>query len=101
MRYDALVQKVKAAVFDSAARTSPELRRAVGDQRLTNVPENLRAYVTKVARHAYKVTDDDVEQLKRAGYSEDEIFELTASAAVGAALMRLDRASRLLQETPR
>ena len=47
-------------------------------------------FLDKVRRHAYKVTDRDVEALKAAGHSEDEIFEQTVSAAVAAGLERLD-----------
>ena len=101
MRYDALVQRLKTSVFDSAGHTSSELRRAVGDQRLQDVPETLRDYVAKVAKYAYKVTDDDVAALKAAGYSEDQIFEITASAAVGTALARLDRGMAAVRESGR
>jgi alkylhydroperoxidase family enzyme len=45
--------------------------------------------VEKVARHAYKVTDADVDGLREAGYSEDAIFEVTLAAALGAAHARL------------
>jgi len=100
MRYDALVQRLKAAVFDSAGHASGELRRAVAEQRLEDVPTPLRDYVAKVAKYAYKVTDEDVAALKSAGYSEDQIFEITASAAVGAALARLDRGMAALRESP-
>ena len=44
-----------------------------------------------MARHAYKLTDDDLNALRRAGSSEDAIFEITVSAALGAALDRLER----------
>jgi alkylhydroperoxidase family enzyme len=43
-----------------------------------------------VRLHAYKVTDRDVEELKSAGFTEDEIFQHTVSAAVAAGLQRLD-----------
>ncbi len=55
-----------------------------------NAPERMNAYLEKVHLHAYKVTDRDVEELKEAGFSEDEIFEHTVSAAVAAGLERLD-----------
>jgi alkylhydroperoxidase family enzyme len=42
-----------------------------------------------VRRHAFKVTDDDVQALRSAGYSEDQIFEMTVAAAYGAAAARL------------
>jgi alkylhydroperoxidase family enzyme len=54
------------------------------------VPPDLAAYVQKVRSRAYTVTDAEVEALKAAGHSEDEIFEQTVSAAVGAGLLRLD-----------
>jgi hypothetical protein len=43
-----------------------------------------------VRRGAYTVTDADVQELKAAGLSEDEIFELTVSTAVGVGLGRLE-----------
>jgi hypothetical protein len=53
------------------------------------IPEPLAVYVEKVARYAYRVTDDDVRALLAAGYSEDQIFEATLSVALGAAQSRL------------
>jgi len=47
------------------------------------------------------VTDADIEGLLRAGFSEDEIFEVTASAALGAALARLERGLAVLEESAR
>jgi alkylhydroperoxidase family enzyme len=55
-------------------------------------PPEFARYLQKVRLHAYKVTDEDVEELKRAGFTEDEIFEHTVSAAVAAGLERLDTA---------
>jgi len=72
-RYDDLVLRLR-----SAARPEREAR------------EQMAAYVEKVRLHAYKVTDGDVEKLKAAGFSEDEIFEHTVSAAVAAGIERLD-----------
>jgi hypothetical protein len=51
----------------------------------------LRPYLNKVSHYAYKVTDRDIEALKTQGYSEEAIFELTISAAVGAGLSRLNQ----------
>ncbi len=55
----------------------------------SDVPGDLVPYVEKVARHAYKVVDADIEGLEEAGYSEDAIFEATLAAALGAARARL------------
>jgi alkylhydroperoxidase family enzyme len=60
----------------------------------TAVPgPELAAYLEKVRTRAYSVTDADVEQLKAAGLSEDEIFEQTVAAAIGEGLRRLDAAA--------
>lgn len=53
------------------------------------LPLDLYQYINKVALHAYKVTDEDIFALLKAGYSEDAIFEITVSAALGAGMMRL------------
>jgi alkylhydroperoxidase family enzyme len=54
------------------------------------VPPAAAAYIDTVRRHAHRVTDAQVEALRADGLSEDEIFELTVAAAVGAGLERLD-----------
>jgi alkylhydroperoxidase family enzyme len=71
-RYDALVA---------------ELREAAQPER--PVPPAFADYVAKVRDRAYTVTDAHVEALKAAGFSEDEIFEQTVSAAAAAGLERL------------
>jgi alkylhydroperoxidase family enzyme len=79
-RYDELIERLRrAAQPDRAA--SPELG----------------PYLEKVRRHAYKVKDGDVEELKAAGFSEDEIFEQTVAVATAAGLERLDAALAVLR----
>lgn len=60
-------------------------------------PPELEPYLEKVRLHAYKVVDRNVEDLKASGFTEDEIFEHTVSAAVAAGLGRLDAALRVLE----
>jgi alkylhydroperoxidase family enzyme len=55
-------------------------------------PAAMEPYLEKVRRDAYRVTDEDVDELRAAGFSEDEIFEHTVSAAVSEGLVRLDAA---------
>jgi hypothetical protein len=62
-----------------------------------NLPPALRPYVEKIARYAYKVTDEDVEALQNAGYSEDATFEITIGVALGAGLTRLERGLAVLK----
>ena len=56
----------------------------------------LEAYVQLVRRQAYRITDADVEGLKAAGHSEDEVFEQTVSVAVAEGLRRLQAGLRAI-----
>ncbi len=100
-RHMPLVHDLVKSVLTTPGDTDPELRRAIEARSAElggrtqpatgEIPEALRAYVDKVARHAYKVTERDIDELKRAGYSEDAILEITLSAALGAGMSRLER----------
>ena len=57
----------------------------------------MEPYLEKVRHRAYRITDEDVEELRAAGYSEDEIFEQTVSVAVAEGLFRLDAALRTVR----
>jgi hypothetical protein len=46
----------------------------------------------KVARHAYRVTDEDIAAARANGWTEDEIFELVLCAAVGQATRQIESA---------
>jgi hypothetical protein len=67
---------------------------------IEDLPPALTSYVDKVAQHAYKVTDEDVVTLERAGNSDDALFELTVAAALGAALLRLECGLAALRSSP-
>ena len=54
--------------------------------------EAMTSYLAKVRERAYTVTDADVESLKAAGCSEDEIFEQTVGVAIAQGLRRFDAA---------
>lgn len=53
-------------------------------------PAVMAPYLEKVQTGAYSVTDADVDALKAAGLTEDEIFEHTVATAVAEGLRRLD-----------
>ena len=61
------------------------------------IPTDFTGYLDKVRTRAYTVTDADVEELKAAGNSDDEIFEQTVSTAVAAGLLRLEAGLRALR----
>jgi alkylhydroperoxidase family enzyme len=52
----------------------------------------LRPYLDRVRTRAYTIEDADIDGLKSAGISEDEIFEATVAVAVSEGLRRLDTA---------
>ena len=107
MGIPANVQRALNALLSQPGVCEPSLRRATvahvawlsggNDEAARPVPDEWAAYVDKVARHAYQVTDEDVQALKDAGYSEDAIFEVTLSAAMGAGLARLERGLQALK----
>jgi alkylhydroperoxidase family enzyme len=59
-------------------------------------PSAMAAYLEKVRDRAYAVVDRDIEALKEAGFSEDEIFEQTVLVAITEGLRRLDRATEVI-----
>lgn len=68
-------------VLNAEGTASPEQRaRAFSN---AGVPAPLRALIGKVATTPAQVTDADFAAAKASGYSEDQIFELVISAAVG------------------
>jgi alkylhydroperoxidase family enzyme len=71
-----------------------ELRRIAADTE--PAPPEMEAYLAKVRNHAYTVTDADIDELKAAGFSEDEIFEQTVAVAIGEGLRRLEAAERAI-----
>jgi hypothetical protein len=71
-----------------------ELREAVAA--LPPPDPAMRSYLDKVRTGAYRVEDGDVEALKAAGCSEDEIFEQTVAVAVGEGSRRLEAGMRAL-----
>ena len=87
------------AVLDGKGVTASQLRWAAFHRRIDELPAELRAYVQTVAANAWRVTDEDVDALKRAGHSEDAIFEVTTAAALGAAIMRMERGLIVLEES--
>jgi hypothetical protein len=58
----------------------------------------LKTLIDKVANYSYKVTDDDIANVKGSGISEDQIFELVVSAAVGRASRQYTNALGALEE---
>lgn len=93
-RLGAALRTLTDAVLTHPATTPPQLRQAAYD----GVPDDpaVAAYVALVDRQPYRVTDTEVAALREDGLSDDEIFDVTLAAALGAAQRRLDAALGLL-----
>ena len=98
-RYPRLHKDLGHAVLDAPATADAALRRAA--YRGDGLAEPLSAYVEKLRRHAYRVQDHDIECLLDAGYSEDQIFEVTIAAALGAGDARMRAGLAALNEALR
>ena len=91
-RHAAGVDALRRAVFESAGSTEPAVRVAAGSG--GGPPDPVGSYATVVRDWSYRITDTDLARLITAGLSDDDIFEVTIAAAVGAALQRLDAGMR-------
>ena len=84
-----LLEALRAAVLEGPGRLSPAERQAAAEG--TPSRPALAAYVNRVRAEAHRMTDQDVESLRAADLDDDQIFELTIAAALGAALHCLER----------
>jgi alkylhydroperoxidase family enzyme len=82
-------------ILEGEGNTSPSERRAAFDN---SVPAGtLGALVDKVAKHAHRVTDEDIAAARASGHSEDQLFEIVVCAAVGQATRQYDVAMAALE----
>ena len=106
-RHTTSARRLAHALLNSPGDTDITMRRAVEEycarlngsstRKAGGIPTDLANYLNKVALHAYKTTDEDIQALQQAGYSEDAIFEITLSAALGAGLAQLERGLSVLK----
>jgi hypothetical protein len=68
-------------VLNGEGRASTELRAHAFSN--ADLPAPLQTLIGKVATNPTQVTDADFAAAKAAGFSEDQLFELVISAAVG------------------
>jgi hypothetical protein len=87
---------VVARILEGDGSASHVLRRAAFDN--AGLAEPLSTLIDKVARHAYKVTDEDIAAARASGLSEDQIFEIVVCAGIGEATRQYDTALAALVE---
>lgn len=90
------VAAIERSVLQADGRTGHELRFAVF--KADEVAPVWTSYVRKIRDESYRLTDGDMQELRRAGYSEDAIFKVPIVAALGAARLRLDAGLRALSQ---
>ncbi len=91
----AIRDRVLQSVLEGKGDSDPSVRHAAAAG--TGVPSDLQPLVGKIHRHAYEVTDDDIARLQPA-HSDDALFEIVVSAALGASRARLLAGLRALDE---
>jgi alkylhydroperoxidase family enzyme len=87
-KYSDKLEELRSRLLERPGMLDPAVRQAAAKG--ADLAPELAQYVDTVRRHAYRVTDEDIQALLDAGYSEDQVFELTVAAAYGAARDRLD-----------
>jgi alkylhydroperoxidase family enzyme len=82
-------------ILEGDGRAPLAQRRAAFDNSGLTGP--LRTLTEKVAKHAYKITDEDIAAARSSGLTEDQIFELAVCAAVGQATRQYGTALAALE----
>lgn len=86
-------------ILEGDGRASHSERRAAFNN--SGLVEPLSALVDKVARNAYRVTDEDIAAARGSGLSEDQVFELVVCGAIGQATRQYDGAIAALDAATR
>lgn len=92
------IANLRYAVFDAKAVTDPTLRKAAATGE--GLAEPWQAYTALVRDASYRIADTTVADLKAAGCREEEIYELTVAATVGAALHTYDAGQKAIANKP-
>jgi hypothetical protein len=95
VRHGDAIERIREAAVSSPGVSDASTRQAAYDD--IELPPPMGPYLAKVREAAPAITDQDFDQLRAAGYSEDAILELTVAAAVGAAGRAYDAARGALR----
>jgi hypothetical protein len=88
---EALVKRL----LEGYGTASPSERNAAFN--LSGFASPLGALADKVARHPWRVTDEDIAAAQKSGFSEDHVFEIVVCAAVGQATRQYGTALAALE----
>jgi hypothetical protein len=81
-------------ILEGDGKASPSERRAAFNNSLAGPGGSL---VDKVAKYAFRITDEDIGAAMASGLSEDKIFEILVCAAVGQANRQYETALAALE----
>lgn len=95
--YNSMMRRLRDTVFAGPGTLDAALRKAAGAG--AEIVGALGPYVRKVAQRDYEGIDRNIVDLRLEGYSDDQIFEATVSAALGAGVHRLEIALAALRES--
>lgn len=96
MRYQQLFKHLIDCILYSDGKSTKQQRLSAFEN--TDLPQPLATLINKVAHHAYRVTDSDINAVKVTGFSEDQLFELIICAAVGQASRQYQKSLAALTE---
>ena len=94
--YEGMMKHLQEAVLSGPGTLDSAVRKAAADG--AQIPGALGQYVRKVKQGDYSGIDDCIADLRSEGYSDDQIFEATVSASLGAGVMRLQLTLEALPE---
>jgi hypothetical protein len=86
-------------VLEGPGKASLSDRRAAFDN--SGLAGPLSQLVDKVARNASCIADEEINQVRQSGLSEDQIFEIVVCAAIGQASRQFDAAKAALEAARR
>jgi hypothetical protein len=82
-------------ILEGEGKASRSERRAAFDN--SGLAEPISSLVDKVARHAYRITEEDFAAVRASSLSEDQIFEVVVCSAIGEATRQYDIAFAALE----
>ena len=82
-------------ILEGDGKASRSERRAAFDN--SGLAEPISSLVDKVARHAYRITEEDFAAVRASSLSEDQIFEVVVCSAIGEATRQYDIAFAALE----
>jgi hypothetical protein len=82
-------------ILEGDGKLSPSERRAAFNN--SGLAAGRSALVDKVARYAFRITDEDIAAARAPGLDEDKVFEIVVCAAVGQSTRQYDTALAALE----